>query len=85
MLKHQTQSDGNLRESDNWKKGFPLDAFWHSMSRHILDLRLIWEQFPEEARTQDIIETLCAVKFNVDGLMHEILRTELKGLHDKRK
>lgn len=84
MLRHQTQSDGNKRESDNWKKGFPLDAFWHSMSRHVLDFRLIYEQFPEEARTQDIIETLCAIKFNVDGMMHELLKIQLKGYHDKR-
>lgn len=83
MLKHQTQSDGNHRESDNWKKGFPLDSFWHSMSRHVLDFRLIWEQFPDEARTADIIDALCAIKFNVDGLIHELKRIEYDAEHRK--
>lgn len=80
MHKHREQTDGKLRDSDNWKKGIPLDAYYHSLSRHILDLRLLWEQFPEEAVAVDITEALCAVKFNVDGLLYEFARMEIKGL-----
>lgn len=77
MNGHRTQSDGNLRNSDNWKRGIPVDAYWHSLSRHVLDLRLQWEGYPGSARSADMIESLCAIRFNVDGLLHELLRKEL--------
>jgi len=80
---HRHQSDGELRESNNWKKGIPMDTYWHSLSRHILDLRLIYEGMPEEARTKDIIEALCAIKFNVDGMIFELKKAELKGMKEK--
>lgn len=71
------QPDGNLRASDNWKRGIPLQEYAHSLSRHILDLRLQWEGFGTEAREQAMITTLCAIRFNVDGILHELLKTEL--------
>ena len=74
MHENRIQSDGSLRASDNWKKGIPRDAYWHSLSRHIQDLRLIIEGFPEKAREQDIVKVLCAIKFNVDGLLYETLK-----------
>jgi hypothetical protein len=77
MHEHRVQSDGSLRDSDNWKKGFPIDSFWHSMSRHVLDFRLLWEQYGSEARTQDIVDALCGIKFNVDGLIHELMKKEI--------
>ncbi len=76
MQMHQVQSDGKLRDSDNWKKGIPLDAFYHSLSRHILDLRLIWNGHADHARTSNLIEALCAIKFNVDGLLHELVKEQ---------
>jgi hypothetical protein len=82
MHSHRVQPDGQLRDSNNWKKGIPLEAYWHSLSRHILDLRLLWEGFPHEARTQDKIEALCAIKFNIDGMMYELLKTEQRGMDD---
>lgn len=80
MHDHRHQSDGSLRDSDNWKKGIPLDAYWHSLSRHILDFRLLYDGFPEEANAKDMTEALCAMKFNVDGLLHEMLKEELRGM-----
>ena len=80
MHEKRIQSNGELRDSDNWKKGIPLEAYWHSLSRHILDFRLLWEGFPEEAVSKDRIDVLCAIRFNVDGLMHEMLKEELRGL-----
>jgi hypothetical protein len=77
---HRRQSDGELRDSSNWKKGIPMDTYWHSLSRHILDFRLLYDQFPEEARTQDIVDALCAIKFNVDGMIHELKVAEIQGM-----
>jgi hypothetical protein len=75
MNKHRIQSDGNLRDSDNWKRGIPLEAFFHSLSRHILDFRLLWEG---EETPEDLIEVLCAIKFNVDGLLHELTKKRIQ-------
>lgn len=74
MHKHREQSDGELRDSDNWKKGIPLDAYAHSLSRHIQDLRLHLEGFNYEAREHDLEEVLCSVLFNVQGMLHEVIK-----------
>lgn len=80
MHRHRVQSDDGLRSSDNWKKGIPVDVYWHSLSRHIMDLRLLYEGFSGEARTRVMVEALCAVKFNVDGMLYELLKTEQDAL-----
>ena len=74
MHTHRQQSDGELRPSDNWKNGIPTEAYWHSLSRHLNDLRLIAEGHPERAEESDLETVLCAVKFNVDGLLYEVLK-----------
>ena len=79
MHEKRIQSDGQLRDSDNWRRGIPVDSYKHSLSRHILDLRLLLEGFPEEATSKDIIDVLMAVRFNVDGLAYELLKEELRG------
>jgi len=38
MNKHRKQSDGKLRDSDNWQKGIPLKAYIKSLWRHFFDL-----------------------------------------------
>lgn len=75
MHHHRKQSDGALRDSDNWKKGIPADAYKHSLGRHIQDLRLILEGYPGAARESDLEEVLCSVLFNVQGLLHETVRS----------
>lgn len=75
MHKHRQQSDGELRASDNWKNGIPLSSYRHSLSRHVQDLRLILDGYPQEAREQDPEEALCAILFNVQGMLHEILKS----------
>lgn len=74
MHAHRKQSDGELRESDNWKKGIPVDAYYHSLSRHIQDLRLHFEGFSCEAREENLEEVLCSVLFNVQGMLHEVIK-----------
>lgn len=74
MHTHRVQADGKLRASDNWKKGIPLSAYKHSLSRHLNDLRLLLEGYPEMADETDLEVVLCAVKFNVDGMLFETLK-----------
>lgn len=77
MHRHRMQADGELRDSDNWKKGIPASAYRHSLSRHIQDLRLIFEGYASQAGEADLEEVLCAVLFNVQGLLHETVKARL--------
>lgn len=67
---------GELRASNNWTRGIPLDAYWHSLSRHIQDFRLIHEGFPGESRAVDIEEALCGIIFNAQGYLYEVLKVK---------
>ena len=77
MQTHRVQSDGALRDSDNWKRGIPIKDYWDSLSRHIEDLRLIHEGFPGEAREADLETVLCSVLFNVQGMLHEVIKERI--------
>lgn len=68
MHKHRTQSDGSLRSSDNWQKGIPVDAYMKSAWRHFFT---VWRGY-RGAGVQT--EDLCALLFNVQGLLHEHLK-----------
>ncbi len=71
MRTHQVQADGTLRDSDNWRKGIPIEAYRKSMWRHFLDVA---ETLGVEGRQPDAIEALCALLFNVQGALHEVLK-----------
>ena len=78
MHAHRKQSDGTMRGSDNWQQGIPKQAYMESLVRHMEDIKLNWDGFPEEAVEPDMEEVLCAVLFNAKGLLFEILM-EKKG------
>ena len=69
MNRHRVQADGNLRASDNWKKGIPKDAYLKSMARHFME---VWELHEEGGPHDALTEALCAVMFNVHGYIHEL-------------
>ena len=72
MMTHQVQADGSLRASDNWQKGMPIDSFMKSMLRHVMDLWLLHRGYGKgTGATQQ--ELLCAILFNTQGMLHEIL------------
>lgn len=73
MLKHQRQADGGMRPADNWKAGIPRDAYLSSLARHFLDLWLAHECGEAESR-EGIEEALCAILFNAQGYLHEVLK-----------
>lgn len=68
MHSHRKQEDGKLRDSDNWQKGIPLDAYMKSMFRHFMD---VWKGHRNGEQMED---ELCALMFNVMGYLHERLR-----------
>jgi hypothetical protein len=78
MNKHRKQSNGELRDSDNWQKGIPKDAYMKSAYRHFMD----WWMFHRgyEGR-DDMEEALCALIFNAQGYLFEILNEKYKINH----
>ena len=80
MNLHRKQSDGNLREGDNWQNLFGdkhEDVCMDSLLRHVMDVWLINKGFKNEAR-EDLESALCAIMFNVNAWLFKILL-------DKRK
>ena len=72
MMKNQLQSDGTLRKSDNWQKGFPKDVYMKSGWRHFIDW---WRLHRSESYLVEAMEeTLCALMFNVMGYLHEHIK-----------
>tara|TARA_R110000850_G_scaffold101867_2_gene210560 strand:- start:1603 stop:1980 length:378 start_codon:yes stop_codon:yes gene_type:complete len=76
MHKHRFLEDGTMRDSDNWKKGFPLDVIVKSMGRHYMDFRLITERYQvmEDGKEHDMIDALMGLRFNINAMLHEILK-----------
>ena len=79
MTKHRRQSDGNIRDSDNWQKGIPFAAYIKSLWRHLVDLWIL-HRFPHDelqCNASTTEETLCAIIFNASGYLHETLKNTL--------
>ena len=72
MLKHCNTSHGK-RSTDNWTKGIPRRQYVKSLLRHNMDVWLITRGWAAKATTQDLGDALCAVLFNAQGLLHEVL------------
>src|SRR5512132_1097184 len=77
MHEHRIQADGQVRDSDNWQKGIPQDAYMKSAFRHFMDW---WghhrgeKVYDFENTEVDIEDALCALIFNAQGYLHEILK-----------
>lgn len=70
MHMHRVQSDGTLRDSDNWQRGIPISAYMKSMWRHFF---AVWKGYRVK---QDVRDDLCALLFNVMGMLHELLKVD---------
>lgn len=81
MHSHRKQADGSLRAADNWKKGIPIEAYHESLHRHYIDLWELLDTGKEtlidaEGNEVDKIHLLNAIRFNVNGMLHELLKEE---------
>lgn len=82
MHKNRFQKDGTVREPDNWKLGIPSKNYFASLDRHFHEAKLMWE-FPETTHYNDASQklewedTLCAILFNVMGLLFNVLTGKL--------
>jgi len=76
MHKNRHLRDGSLRDSDNWQKGIPIPVYMKSLWRHV---QTLWKAHRGWGGTdEDRIEALCAVIFNAQGYLHELLKAKLK-------
>jgi len=82
MTTHRIQADGSLRDSDNWQKGIPLNVYIKSLFRHVIDLWFLhrgYQRFDKiTGKKITKKEALCAILFNTQGYLFEILKNELE-------
>jgi len=78
MHKHRVQSDGELRASDNWKKGIPKATYLSSLWRHVIDLWCIHLGITRRDVKDESIVTVedaaSGILFNAFGYLHEHLK-----------
>lgn len=75
MHKNRMQSDGRVRDADNWQKGIPKDVYMKSMWRHFMD---VWCNHRGVTARDDMATALCGLLFNVQGMLFEVLRDDNK-------
>ena len=84
MNKHRVQSDGNLRDSDNWQNLFGeehLNVCMKSCYRHFFDM---WLQHRGYEGQDDLEESICALLFNAQAYLFKLLlEKEKKGSSKK--
>ena len=78
MNKHRFQADGAVRASDNWQKGMPRETYMKGMWRHFLHA---WSRHrgcvpADSGAAENLEEDLCALLFNVQGYLHELLKDQ---------
>ena len=71
LHKHRVQSDGAVRDSDNWQKGIPRDVYMKSLWRHLVTA---WQCHRGLGPVAELEEALCGVLFNAFGYLHELLK-----------
>ena len=71
MDQHRVQSNGSMRDSDNWKAGIPREAYIKSGLRHTMDWWLAHEGYNSREPIED---ALCGVIFNSMGYLFELLK-----------
>lgn len=86
MHKHRKQSDGSLRDSDNWQKGFGdkhFDVCIKSLWRHFVDLWFLHRGYirkdGKDGHTITKEEALMAMLFNIMAYAYKFLKEETKN------
>jgi hypothetical protein len=74
MESQRVQADGKVRDPDNWKKGIPIQDYLDSQRRHWHDVWALLSDRKDLAEEKDLVTALCALKFNVDGMLFEVLK-----------
>jgi hypothetical protein len=76
MHKHRTQSDGKLRDSDNWQKGMPRTQYIKSAWRHFHRFWAAHRGYSlkdEKGNAPTLLDDAMAILFNIMGYVHVLL------------
>lgn len=73
MQHHRKQSDGVMRDSDNWQLGIPKDVYMKSLIRHVHDM---WMEHRGYESREGMKDAINGVIFNSMGYMLEILKED---------
>lgn len=73
MHKHRKQENGELRDGNNWWKGWSKETSAESLIRHIKDIELHLAGYPHEA-TETLEDSICASIFNLKALLLQVLK-----------
>lgn len=79
MNMNRLQSDGQMRDGDNWQKGIPMDKYMESAYRHFFDWWLEHRGYETDA---GLMAALCGLLFNTMGYMHEMLKHDPRAMQD---
>jgi len=71
MNMNRLMADGSMRDSDDWQKGVPREAYMKSLKRHCDDA---WLEHRGFETTDGMIAALCGIMFNAMGYMFEELK-----------
>jgi len=81
MLVHNGTGNPPRRE-DQWQLGFPMDSFMESGFRHFMAWWKMHKGMPVKNEkgqpVTDVQEVLCALFFNIQGYLHEVLMSEME-------
>lgn len=86
MHEHRHLENGELRASDNWQKGIPMDAYMKSAWRHFVHLWTLHRGLSardEKGKAVTMRSTLAALMFNVQGYFHEWLKKQPEGVREQ--
>lgn len=74
--KHRIQSDGGLRDWDNWKKGIPQDVYLDGLGRHFVAVWLLLQEHSASDNHGPVTleDSLCGIIFNAQGILYETLK-----------
>lgn len=84
MNKHRKQSDGKLRDSDNWQKGFGDKHFnvcMKSLTRHFMDLWLFHRGYRGR---ETIDDALAGILFNAMAYWFKLLEGREKSENENK-
>jgi hypothetical protein len=76
---NRQMADGTTRDSDNWQKGIPPEAYMKSGWRHLMDW---WRGHRGLTIKENMVWALCGVIFNASGYLHEYLKSYPTALDD---
>lgn len=89
MHKHRKQTDGKLRDGDNWQKGFGKDVVAKSLVRHMIEF---WKDHRgydvfdrKTGEDVDMKDTLCAIIFNAFAYLKEYSEEEEQFTKEERE